>query len=115
LIVPQPVTTPSPRGLDFSIPKSTQRWVTNMSYSSKLPSSSRTVDPLPRGQLALGVLAVDALLPAAKPRLAAPLSSCSRMSFMAMSLPSRPGIRSGHGGICVTRAAPAGPVFPAPP
>jgi hypothetical protein len=31
------------------------------------------VDPLPRGQLALGVLAVDALLPAAQPRFAAPL------------------------------------------
>src|SRR6056297_293067 len=42
LIVPQPVTTPSPAGRFFSIPKSVQRWVTNMSYSSKLPSSSNS-------------------------------------------------------------------------
>ena len=39
-IVPYPVTTPSPRNVLFSIPKLVQRCVTNMSYSSKLPSSS---------------------------------------------------------------------------
>jgi hypothetical protein len=70
LIVPQPVTTPSP-GAWFSMPKSVQRWVTNMSYSSKLSPRRAALDPLARGQLALGVLAVDALLPAAEPRLAA--------------------------------------------
>ena len=39
-IVPEPVTTPSPRYCFFSIPKLVQRWSLNMSYSSKLPSSS---------------------------------------------------------------------------
>ena len=38
-IVPYPVTTPSPRNVVFSIPKFVQRCVTNMSNSSKLPSS----------------------------------------------------------------------------
>jgi len=40
LIVPRPVTTPSPGGLSFSMPKSLQRCVLSMSYSRKLPSSS---------------------------------------------------------------------------
>ena len=39
-IVPEPVTTPSPRYSFFSIPKLVQRCSLNMSYSSKLPSSS---------------------------------------------------------------------------
>jgi len=42
LIVPQPVTTPSPGTIFSSMPKSVQRWVTNMSYSSKLFGSSNT-------------------------------------------------------------------------
>ena len=38
-MVPCPVTTPSPSNLVFSMPKFVQRCWTNMSYSSKLPSS----------------------------------------------------------------------------
>src|SRR6185436_9061738 len=38
--VPWPVTTPSPRTFCSSMPKSAQRWVTNLSSSTKLPSSS---------------------------------------------------------------------------
>ena len=41
LIVPQPVTTPSPAGLWSAIPKSSQRWTTNISNSSKDPSSNK--------------------------------------------------------------------------
>ena len=39
-MVPLPVTTPSPRYCFFSMPKLVQRCFTNMSNSSKLPSSS---------------------------------------------------------------------------
>ena len=38
-MVPYPVTTPSPRNLFFSMPKLYERCSTNMSNSSKLPSS----------------------------------------------------------------------------
>src|SRR6185436_2681237 len=38
--VPCPVTTPSPRTFCSCMPKSAQRWVTNLSSSTKLPSSS---------------------------------------------------------------------------
>src|SRR5215472_5580435 len=37
---PKPVTKPSPAGRSSSEPKSTQRWRTNLSSSSKVPSSS---------------------------------------------------------------------------
>ena len=40
LMVPHPVTTPSPEYCWSAIPKSTQRCALNMSNSSKLPSSS---------------------------------------------------------------------------
>ena len=40
LIVPCPVTTPSPRNFVFSMPKLLHRCVTNISNSSKLSSSS---------------------------------------------------------------------------
>src|SRR3954447_13731120 len=40
LTVPQPVTTPSPGTLDFSMPNSTERCSTNMSNSSNEPLSS---------------------------------------------------------------------------
>jgi hypothetical protein len=40
--VPEPVTTPSPGIFCSAIPKSAQLCSTNMSYSSKLPGSSRT-------------------------------------------------------------------------
>ena len=46
-IVPIPVTTPSPSNLVFSIPKLVQRCCTNMSNSSKLPSS-RSIASLSR-------------------------------------------------------------------
>jgi len=42
LTVPQPVTTPSPGILDFSMPKSIERCSTKVSYSSKEPESSRS-------------------------------------------------------------------------
>jgi hypothetical protein len=89
LIVPQPVTTPSPRGLDFSIPKSTQRWVTNMSYSSKLPSSSNSSIRSRAVSLPLACCAVDALL---RRRQAAPrradLELCEDVLHGVLSLPS---------------------------
>src|SRR6266702_2770160 len=37
---PKPVTKPSPAGRCSCMPKSTQRWRTNLSSSSKVPSSS---------------------------------------------------------------------------
>ena len=42
LIVPQPVTTPSPGIFFFAMPKSVERCSTNMSNSSNEPSSSNT-------------------------------------------------------------------------
>ena len=36
------VTTPSPGACSWSMPKSVQRWVLNMSYSRKDPASSKT-------------------------------------------------------------------------
>src|SRR5436190_5807341 len=38
---PWPVTTPSPGNFCSSIPKSVERWTTNLSNSSKLPSSRK--------------------------------------------------------------------------
>src|SRR6266436_4815675 len=38
---PKPVTKPSPAGRCSCMPKSTQRWRTNLSSSSKVPSSSK--------------------------------------------------------------------------
>jgi hypothetical protein len=38
----------------------------NMSHSSKVPWIEQHLDALARGQLALGVLGVDALLPSAQ-------------------------------------------------
>ena len=43
LIVPDPVTTPSPGTFCSAMPKSTQLCSTYMSYSSRLPGSSSTV------------------------------------------------------------------------
>ena len=65
-MVPQPVTTPSPGMMVSSMPKSTARWVTNMSYSSKAAGIEQHVEALAGGELALAVLGVDALLPATK-------------------------------------------------
>src|ERR1700739_1078684 len=42
LTVPQPVTTPSPGTLVFSMPNSTERCSTNMSNSSKVPLAGRS-------------------------------------------------------------------------
>ena len=81
LIVPQPVTTPSPRGLDFAIPKSTQRWVTNMSYSSKLPSSSNSSIRSRAVSLPLACCASIRACPPPRRASSRRCSSCSRMSF----------------------------------
>src|SRR6476660_3216441 len=40
--VPWPVTTPSPRICWSCMPKSAQRWVTNLSSSTKLPSDRKS-------------------------------------------------------------------------
>ena len=72
LIVPQPVTTPSPASFVSAMPNSVARWVTNMSHSSNEPWIEQQFDALARRQLALGVLGVDALCPAARPRLRPP-------------------------------------------
>ena len=48
------------------MPKSAQRWVTNLSSSTKLPAIEQRVDALARGQLAGLVLLVDALGAAAE-------------------------------------------------
>ena len=71
-MVPQPVTTPSPAGLLFSMPKSVQRWAMNMSNSSKLVLVQQQLDPF-AGPSALPrpVLCVDAALAAAQPRVLA--------------------------------------------
>ena len=68
-MVPQPVTTPSPGTLVFSMPKSVQRCSTYMSNSSKEPSSSSRLEALARGQLAALVLRLDAGRAAAGARL----------------------------------------------
>ena len=73
LTVPQPVTTPSPGTLVFSMPNSTERCSTNMSNSSKRALVEQKLDALARGQLAAGVLRLDALLAAAELCAGAPL------------------------------------------
>ena len=72
LTVPQPVTTPSPGTLVFSMPNSVERCSTNMSNSSNEPLSSKQLDALPRGQFAAGVLRLDALFAAAELGAGAP-------------------------------------------
>ena len=69
LIVPQPVTTPSPGTFCSAMPKSLQRCSTNMSVSSKESSSSRTSIRSRAVSLPLACWACDALLPAAEARL----------------------------------------------
>jgi hypothetical protein len=51
------------------MPKSGQRWRTYASISTKLPRIDEQVDALARGQLALGMLGLDALFAAALERL----------------------------------------------
>ena len=50
------------------MPKSVQRCSTNMSHSSKRALVEQELEALARGELALGVLRVDALLAAAQAR-----------------------------------------------
>ena len=72
------------------MPKSSQRCSTNMSHSSNDAFVEQQLEPLARGELALGVLGVDALLAAAEARAArACASSCSMMSCMRRSLVGR--------------------------
>ena len=63
--MPQPVTTPSPAILVFSMPKSVERCSTNMSNSSNEPSSRKTSMRSRAVSLPLLVLGVDARLAAA--------------------------------------------------
>ena len=72
LIVPEPVTTPSPgifcvlhAEIDAIMLDDTCHILRTM------PGSSSTLEPLARGQPALGVLRLDPLLAAAEPRLLA--------------------------------------------
>ena len=76
LTVPQPVTTPSPGILVFSMPKSVARCSTNMSNSSNELVIEQQFDALAGGQLALGVLRGDTLL-------AAPEASTGAAMFQA--------------------------------
>jgi hypothetical protein len=72
LIVPDPVTTPSPGTFCSAMPKSVALCSTNMSYSSKLSESSSTVSRSRACQPPLLVLRVDPRLSTAQPRLLAP-------------------------------------------
>src|ERR1700733_3257582 len=85
LTVPQPVTTPSPGTLVFSIPNSTERCSTNMSNSSNEPLSSNSsmrsrAVSLPRACCAsMRFSPPPSLAPARRS------SRVSRMSFMGVS------------------------------
>ena len=68
LIVPEPVTTPSPGMRCSAMPNSVQRCSTNMSISSNEPWSSSRSQALARRQLAALVLRLDAPRPAADAR-----------------------------------------------
>ena len=61
------------------MPKSWQRCSTNMSHSSKRRRVEQQIEALARGQLALGVLRVDALLAAAEARRQ---RACRRVRWM---------------------------------
>ena len=69
------------------MPKSVQRCSTNMSHSSKRVRVEQQLDALARGELALGVLGVDALLAAAEPRRRSRFSSSWRMISCMRALP----------------------------
>ncbi len=64
--MPLPVTTPSPGIFWCSMPKSSQLCSTYMSSLFERALVEQHVEPLARGQLALGMLRVDPLLPAAQ-------------------------------------------------
>ena len=71
LMVPQPVTTPSPGILTSAMPKSIERCSTNMSNSSNEPRSKRSSILSRAVSLPPRVLRRDALLAAAEPRMGA--------------------------------------------
>ena len=79
LIVPCPVTTPSPRNFVFSIPKFAQRCVTNMSNSSKL-SLSNSMAILSRA-VYFPFLCCDSMRFSPPPNLA-----CTRKSINSLTL-----------------------------
>ena len=58
---PWPVMNPSPGTRCSAMPKSVARWVTNLSVSSNVPSSSRQIDALASGELARFPLALAAV------------------------------------------------------
>ena len=66
---PYPVMKPSPGGRCCSMPKSSQRWVTNLSSSSKLPSSRSSAMRSRAGEFAGLALAIAAFGAAALLRL----------------------------------------------
>ncbi len=70
-IRPCPVTTASPQGLFFCMSKSCVRCRTKVSSSWNEPGSSRLLDPLAGGHLALGVVLLDGGLGALEGGLAA--------------------------------------------
>ena len=82
LTVPQPVTTPSPGILVFSMPKSLERCSTNMSNSSNEPLSSRS--SMRSRAVSLPRLCCASMRASPPPRRACSrrCSSLSRMSFM---------------------------------
>ena len=67
LIVPWPVTTPSPGTCCSAMPNSVQRCSTNMSVSSNEFGIEQKLDPLAGGELAALVLRLDPPLAAAQP------------------------------------------------
>ena len=76
LTVPQPVTTPSPGMLVFSMPKSVAAVLDEHVELLERALVEQQLDALARGQLALGVLRLDAPLAAPGARLgAAPLQA----------------------------------------
>ena len=84
LTVPQPVTTPSPGILVFSMPKSVGAVLDEHVELLERALVEQQLDALARGQLAALVLGLDARLAAAqRAPCARRCSSLSRMSFMA--------------------------------
>ena len=92
-IVPWPVTTPSPRMRWLVAGRSRRRdGSTNASSSTNEPGVEQELEPLARGQLARGVLLVDALLAAAELRLGAHRRSRSMRSSFVGTVGLAPGL-----------------------
>ena len=105
LIVPQPVTTPSPGKRFLSVSKSVLRCSTNMSNSSNEFGIEQELDPLARRQLAARVLRLDAGFAAAQAGALRRRSSSSwRTCFMVE--PAKNGVAA----ICGSQGAPVKPL-----